>query len=523
MNPYANNDPSAMHGQVDYNNHSRPIKREGSHHEECNNSSSGDNCPSLHHHADCRQKRKKVIKAVAPTNPQANLPQNHPTSQVMQNYLQSLLSYPMAFASPQFNDEYSMFANMLQNIDPNATLARTGPPLPALSNQPFLPPNPNGPLRIVSTNNSATPSPGSGARPLSSSPGSTPSHPPTAPVTESTQGESNGTGNGQPPVYTSSPAEIFFQIAADPSDGSSEGRLRQVINAKYEAGLLKPYNYVKGYARLQTYMERYMSTMSQARVLTVLSSFRPAFRSIAQSLTDFDLLVVEEMFERLLLDYDRVFSAMGVPACLWRRTGEIYKANKEFANLIKVPLDQLREGKLSIYELMMDESAVNYWEKYGNISFDATQKAVLTSCILRHPRGLTSKAASNAIASPGAGSMANGNNLAHPHSLLHRSANGNCHGGVPTDPSAIPTTSTVPSSPSSSNVSPSISIPQSPVPPRLSSNPLMFPPQSHQQLALRQEMRNYPPIPCCFSFTIRRDKYNIPLVIVGNFIPVRPK
>ncbi|RKP39237.1 hypothetical protein BJ085DRAFT_43575 [Dimargaris cristalligena] len=458
MNPYANNDPSAMHGQVDYNNHSRPIKREGSHHEECNNSSSGDNCPSLHHHADCRQKRKKVIKAcvycrrshmtcdegrpcqrcikrnigdkchdepskppghpqptrtnsdfsystsVAPTNPQANLPQNHPTSQVMQNYLQSLLSYPMAFASPQFNDEYSMFANMLQNIDPNATLARTGPPLPALSNQPFLPPNPNGPLRIVSTNNSATPSPGSGARPLSSSPGSTPSHPPTAPVTESTQGESNGTGNGQPP--------IFFQIAADPSDGSSEGRLRQVINAKYEAGLLKPYNYVKGYARLQTYMERYMSTMSQARVLTVLSSFRPAFRSIAQSLTDFDLLVVEEMFERLLLDYDRVFSAMGVPACLWRRTGEIYKANKEFANLIKVPLDQLREGKLSIYELMMDESAVNYWEKYGNISFDATQKA---------------------------------------------------------------------------------------------------------------EMRNYPPIPCCFSFTIRRDKYNIPLVIVGNFIPVRPK
>jgi hypothetical protein len=38
-----------------------------------------------------------------------------------------------------------------------------------------------------------------------------------------------------------------------------------------------------------------------------------------------DLVFIEEAFERLLLDYDRVFSAMGIPACLWRRTGEIYK------------------------------------------------------------------------------------------------------------------------------------------------------------------------------------------------------
>ena len=38
---------------------------------------------------------------------------------------------------------------------------------------------------------------------------------------------------------------------------------------------------------------------------------------------------------------------------------------------------------LCIYELMAEESAVNYWEKYGNIAFDSTQKAVLTSCVLR--------------------------------------------------------------------------------------------------------------------------------------------
>ncbi|KAF9947023.1 hypothetical protein BGZ65_009201 [Modicella reniformis] len=192
--------------------------------------------------------------------------------------------------------------------------------------------------------------------------------------------------------------EKFFLTAANPGEGTSEDRLTQVINAKFEAGFLKPYNYVNGYSRLQRYMDT---------------------QSVAQSLMDIDLVHVEEAFERLLLDYDRVFSSMGIPACLWRRTGEIYKGNKEFAALVSVPLEMLREGRLCIYELMAEESAVNYWEKYGNIAFDAGQKAVLTSCLLKNP------------------------------------------------------------DPDNQNV-----------------------------------------ISCCFSFTIRRDKYNIPTMIVGNFLPV---
>ncbi|KAF9955957.1 hypothetical protein BGZ72_003215 [Mortierella alpina] len=218
------------------------------------------------------------------------------------------------------------------------------------------------------------------------------------------------------PVNTT---EKFFITAANPSDGTNEDRLTQVINAKFEAGFLKPYNYVNGYSRLQRYMDSNMSNISRQRILNVMGTFRPAFRAVAQSLTDIDLVLVEEAFERLLLDYDRVFSSMGIPACLWRRTGEIYKGNKEFAALVNVPLEMLREGRLCIYELMAEESAVNYWEKYGNIAFDAGQKAVLTSCLLKNP------------------------------------------------------------DPESQNV-----------------------------------------ISCCFSFTIRRDKYNIPTVIVGNFLPV---
>ncbi|WFD44408.1 Transcription factor [Malassezia psittaci] len=187
-----------------------------------------------------------------------------------------------------------------------------------------------------------------------------------------------------PPVLdqNASKTERFLLTAADQTDGSRDERLRKVIQAKYEAGLLRPYNHVNGYARLNRWMDQNVSASSRRRILKPLSVFRPVFVSIAKKLTQYDLIYIEEAFERLLLDYDRVFSIQSIPACLWRRTGEIYKGNKEFADLVGVPIESLREGRLCIYELMAEESAVNYWEKYGSVSFDPSQKAVLTMCKL---------------------------------------------------------------------------------------------------------------------------------------------
>ena len=50
--------------------------------------------------------------------------------------------------------------------------------------------------------------------------------------------------------------ERFFLTAADQASGSRNERLNMVIRSKYEAGLLKPYNYVTGYARLSRWMDR---------------------------------------------------------------------------------------------------------------------------------------------------------------------------------------------------------------------------------------------------------------------------
>ena len=71
---------------------------------------------------------------------------------------------------------------------------------------------------------------------------------------------------------------------------------------------------------------------------------------------------------------------VGILYSFRRRTGEIYKANKHFSKLFKRSNEVLMKSK--IYELMDEESCVNYWERYSSIAFDAGQKAVLTSCVL---------------------------------------------------------------------------------------------------------------------------------------------
>jgi PAS domain-containing protein len=263
----------------------------------------------------------------------------------------TLNNFPPVFASEHMGNEFTILTEFLASLDENSELHRTS--------------GMDGTL----------------PKPISA---------PTTTTTTTTQQHAQGLSaaalaSPADPTAQLSSTEKFVLTAADPADGTYDDRLNQVITAKYEAGLLKPYNYVNSYAKLNKWMETHMSPASRQRILNVMGVFRPRFRWIAQSLTDMDLVMVEEAFERLLLEYDRVFSSMGIPSCLWRRTGEIWKCNKEFAQLVGLSMEKLKDGRMSIYELMTEESAVNYWEKYGNIAFDAGQKAVLTSCVLKNP------------------------------------------------------------------------------------------------------------------------------------------
>lgn len=143
--------------------------------------------------------------------------------------------------------------------------------------------------------------------------------------------------------------ETYYLTAADPAGNDTpEERLTKLLKAKYDAGILRPFNYVKGYARLQQYMDKHLQPASRTRILKQLDRFRPKFRERMQSLTDLELVRVEMWFERNLMEYDRVFASMAIPACCWRRTGEIFRGNREMAELIHVPTDRMRDVRHTV-------------------------------------------------------------------------------------------------------------------------------------------------------------------------------
>ncbi|KAL9115104.1 MAG: hypothetical protein Q9227_000898 [Pyrenula ochraceoflavens] len=169
--------------------------------------------------------------------------------------------------------------------------------------------------------------------------------------------------------------EAYYMTAADPAGTDApEKRMTKLLQAKHDAGLLKPFNYVGGYARLSKYMERNMRPQSRQKISWQLSKFRPRFRERMHRLTDMELIRVEMWFEQTLMAYDRVFASMAVPACCWRRTGEIFRGNKEMAELIHVPIEWFRDGKLAIHEIIVEDDLVSYWEKFGSIAFDDIAK-----------------------------------------------------------------------------------------------------------------------------------------------------
>jgi len=147
-----------------------------------------------------------------------------------------------------------------------------------------------------------------------------------------------------PSTMTDKAKEAYYMTAADPSGNDTpEERMGKVLKAKYDAGLLKPFNYVNGYARLNQYMDQHMQPVSRQKIARQLEMFRPRFRERMHALTDIELVLAEMWFERSLMEYDRVFASMAVPACCWRRTGEIFRGNREMAELIHVPVEQLRD------------------------------------------------------------------------------------------------------------------------------------------------------------------------------------
>ncbi len=144
--------------------------------------------------------------------------------------------------------------------------------------------------------------------------------------------------------------------------------------------------------------------------------------------------------------------AIHTPSCIWRRNGEIQKANQGFAILTGIPASMFRDGQLCVYELMDEDSAVHYWEAYGKTAFDGGLLSTDVSCTLKIPLSLTRGE--------------------YPPGELAR--DGDLNGHEAKDGASVPVATAV--------------------------------------------KEGYREIKCCFSLTIRRDAWGIPVAIMGQWI-----
>lgn len=155
--------------------------------------------------------------------------------------------------------DFSLLSNFLESLDersffnpPPTTVA------PALM---------SGPSQPFTTPQSAEPSPSSNVEQYTNPDVTVAevSPPVAAPIKEETL----------PVVFPSATkTEKFLMIAADQEPGPRNERLNRVIRSKFEAGLLKPYNYVKGYARLQRWMDRKYAISLVCSEYAALTTFR---------------------------------------------------------------------------------------------------------------------------------------------------------------------------------------------------------------------------------------------------------
>ncbi|PGH00827.1 hypothetical protein GX51_05604 [Blastomyces parvus] len=336
----------------------------------------------------------------------------------------------------------------------------------------------------------------------------------------------------------------------------------------------EPYSYTSGFHSLTAFIQRRFSPQKTLQIAKALASIRPSFIATTKTLNQDDLIFMEKCFQRTLWEYEDFINACGTPTIVCRRTGEIAAVGKEFSILTgwkkevllgKEPNLNVNTGSSSLSssssvrgsgtytprnnnsidphtsmptgggaggngrtqpvflaELLDDDSVIEFYEDFAKLAFGDSRGSVMTTCkllkyktkedsaALFHGKEGTQQSGTDGIG--GAGTAAGGDGATTTATGTSTSNGANNHANVnangantnPNDPSAAASTS------SSSSSSSALQGPQQ-SPKQTWGKRGIAGEAGMNQLGFRDGK-----VECSYCWTVKRDVFDIPMLIVMN-------
>ncbi|KAI9674332.1 MAG: Transcriptional regulator of nonfermentable carbon utilization [Trizodia sp. TS-e1964] len=204
--------------------------------------------------------------------------------------------------------------------------------------------------------------------------------------------------------------------ANNPHHQSVLGRRAREPSAIY-AAVQEPYSYTSAFHRSTAFLQKRFPPNKTLRIAKALASIRPSFISCTKSLDHDDLIFMEKCFQRTLWEYEDFINACGTPTIVLRRTGEVVAVGEEFSILTgwkkevllgKEPnlnvntggsfrnnnpnqgrADDIKDDGFTsrpqpifLAELLDDDSVIEFYEDFARLAFGDSRGSVNTTCKL---------------------------------------------------------------------------------------------------------------------------------------------
>ncbi|EMC99667.1 hypothetical protein BAUCODRAFT_345130 [Baudoinia panamericana UAMH 10762] len=201
----------------------------------------------------------------------------------------------------------------------------------------------------------------------------------------------------------------------NPTQDPSRKRRRET--AEIYSSVQAPYSYTQGFHALTAFLQKRFPQKKVLRIAKALAAIRPSFISCNQNLNHDDLIFMEKCFQRTLCEYEDFVNHYGTPTIICRRTGEIAAVSKEFSlvtgwrrdvllgkepnlnvnvggsisgtqtgnssrgaatpRLATAEIDTGRPQPVFLAELLDEDSVVRFYEHFQEIAFGASRDAII--------------------------------------------------------------------------------------------------------------------------------------------------